>query len=141
MTDTTIERSASASGAGVLELLRLFRSHEAAADGYAAVCLERAKAVEPLVKAFEYLPVDTARRPGPLSGIPVAIKNIIATADMPTTNGSPVRGIAPKLGLRPMTPLNAAGRMTEPSVCVPSASGTIPAATAAADPEDDPPGV
>jgi Asp-tRNA(Asn)/Glu-tRNA(Gln) amidotransferase A subunit family amidase len=54
------------------------------------VCLERAKAVEPLLKAFEYLPVDTARRPGPLSGIPVAIKDIIATIDMPTTNGSPV---------------------------------------------------
>ena len=31
--------------------------------------------------------------------------------------------------------------ITEPSVCVPNASGTIPAATAAADPDDDPPGV
>ena len=49
--------------------------------------------------------------------------------------------MAPKLGLRPTTPLNAAGRMTEPSVCVPSASGTMPAATAAAEPDDEPPGV
>ena len=31
--------------------------------------------------------------------------------------------------------------MTEPLVCVPSASGTMPAATAAAEPEDEPPGV
>src|SRR5260370_35902904 len=54
---------------------------------------------------------------------------------------TPVRGIAPKLRLRPTTPLNAAGLITEPSVCVPNASGTIPAATAAADPDDDPPGV
>src|SRR5260370_17762665 len=54
---------------------------------------------------------------------------------------TPVRGIAPKLGLRPTTPLNAAGLITEPSVCVPNASGTIPAATAAADPDDDPPAV
>src|SRR5450432_2651288 len=52
-----------------------------------------------------------------------------------------MRGIAPKLGLRPTTPLNAAGRITEPSVCVPSANGTIPAATAAAEPDDEPPGV
>src|SRR5260370_37212461 len=54
---------------------------------------------------------------------------------------TPVRGIAPKLGLRPTTPLNAAGLITEPSVCEPNASGTIPAATAAAEPDDEPPGV
>jgi Asp-tRNA(Asn)/Glu-tRNA(Gln) amidotransferase A subunit family amidase len=77
-------------GTGVLELLRLFKQNPAAADQYAAACLERAKAAEPVVKAFEYLPQDTSRRPGPLSGIPVAIKDIIATADMPTTNGSRV---------------------------------------------------
>src|ERR1700683_2381665 len=52
-----------------------------------------------------------------------------------------MRGIAPKLGLRPTTPLKAAGLMTEPSVCVPRASGPIPAATAAAEPDDEPPGV
>ena len=31
--------------------------------------------------------------------------------------------------------------MTEPPVCVPMAIGTIPAATAAAEPDDEPPGV
>jgi amidase len=89
MTDPTAH-PASRSGAGVLELLRLFRNDQAAADQYAAACLEQAKAVEPVLRAFEYLPVNTARRPGPLSGIPVAIKDIIATSDMPTTNGSPI---------------------------------------------------
>src|SRR3569833_3033938 len=54
---------------------------------------------------------------------------------------TPPRGIAPKLGLKPTTPLIAAGRITEPCVCVPSASGTRPAATAAAEPDDEPPGV
>src|SRR3954451_10399248 len=39
------------------------------------------------------------------------------------------------------TPQNEAGRITEPPVCVPSASGIIPAPTAAAEPADDPPGV
>jgi Asp-tRNA(Asn)/Glu-tRNA(Gln) amidotransferase A subunit family amidase len=82
--------SAGHSATGVLELLRLFKSNNAAADQYATTCREKARAVEPVLRAFEYLADDVARRPGPLSGIPVGIKDIIATADMPTTNGSPV---------------------------------------------------
>src|SRR5436305_15210521 len=39
-----------------------------------------------------------------------------------------------------MTPHSAAGWRTDPPVSEPSATGTIPAATAAADPPDDPPG-
>jgi Asp-tRNA(Asn)/Glu-tRNA(Gln) amidotransferase A subunit family amidase len=89
MTDPTT-RAAPKSGAGVLELLRRFKGDPAAADRYAAACLEKTKAVEPTLKAFEYLPIDVSRRRGPLSGIPVAIKDIIATSDMPTTNGSPI---------------------------------------------------
>jgi Asp-tRNA(Asn)/Glu-tRNA(Gln) amidotransferase A subunit family amidase len=89
MTDQTA-RSAPRSGAGVLELLRLFKHDQPIADQYAAGRLEQAKAKEPRLKAFEYLPHDAVRRPGPLSGIPVAIKDIIATSDMPTTNGSPI---------------------------------------------------
>src|SRR5258707_12242655 len=38
-------------------------------------------------------------------------------------------------------PQYAAGRITEPAVCVPKASGTMPSATAAAEPLDEPPGV
>ena len=54
---------------------------------------------------------------------------------------TPARGKQPKLGLKPTTPQNEAGRKTEPLVWVPRASGTMPAATAAADPLEDPPGV
>ena len=54
---------------------------------------------------------------------------------------TPVRGIRPKLGFNPTTPQKDAGRMMDPPVWVPTASGTMPAATAAADPCDDPPGV
>jgi Asp-tRNA(Asn)/Glu-tRNA(Gln) amidotransferase A subunit family amidase len=82
--------SRSRSGTGVLELLRRFKNDAAFADKYAAACLEKAKAAEPVLKAFEYLPHDVNRRPGLLSGIPVGIKDIIATSDMPTTNGSPI---------------------------------------------------
>ena len=89
MTDLS-PRPTPKAGAGVLDLLRQFRKDEAVADRYAAACLEKARAIEPNLRAFEVLPSDTKRRPGPLSGIPVAIKDIIATSDMPTTNGSPI---------------------------------------------------
>src|SRR6516164_2445660 len=52
----------------------------------------------------------------------------------------PAGGNSPKLGLNPTTPQYAAGRITEPPVWVPIASGTIKSATAAAEPLDEPPG-
>src|SRR5260370_29232313 len=83
-------RSAPDTGAGVLALLRLFKDDQPFADRYAAGRLEKAKAVEPPLRAFEYLPQDTAPQPGPLSGIPLAIKAIIAPSHMSTTTGSPI---------------------------------------------------
>ena len=53
----------------------------------------------------------------------------------------PTVGSSRNEGLNPAIPQNAAGRITEPAVWLPSAIGTMPPATAAADPEDDPPGV
>src|SRR5215213_6980357 len=44
-------------------------------------------------------------------------------------------------GLKPATPQYAAGRITEPAVWEPVATGTMPAATAAAEPDEEPPGV
>src|SRR5438876_390676 len=46
----------------------------------------------------------------------------------------------PPVGLNPTTPQNAPGRMVEPLVWLPIAPGTTSAATAAADPIDEPPG-
>ena len=37
----------------------------------------------------------------------------------------PVRGISPWLGLKPTTPQKEAGRMVEPLVWLPTASGTM----------------
>ena len=47
--------------------------------------------------------------------------------------------IAPQVGRNPQTPQNAAGARTDPPVSVPSAKSTRPPATAAAEPQDDPP--
>ena len=57
-------------------------------------------------------------------------------------NGStPSSDTSPYVPLNPVTPQYDAGRSTDPIVCVPSAKGTMPAATAAADPLELPPGV
>src|SRR5262245_59219663 len=53
----------------------------------------------------------------------------------------PSVGNKPNVGLNPVTPQYDAGRTVEPVVWVPMASGTIPAAIAAAEPLELPPGV
>ena len=54
---------------------------------------------------------------------------------------TPSSGTVPCAPLSPTTPQNADGRRIEPTVCVPIATGTWRAATAAAEPDDEPPGV
>src|SRR5262249_56765214 len=51
------------------------------------------------------------------------------------------RLMPPCVGLSATFPQNAAGRMIEPPTWVPMAAGTMRAATAAAEPDDEPPGV
>ena len=52
----------------------------------------------------------------------------------------PALEISPRLGFSPTMLLSPAGTRPDPAVSVPSAIGTIPAATATAEPELDPPG-
>ena len=55
--------------------------------------------------------------------------------------GSHSKGIRPEWGFKPTQPECDAGMRTEPPASEPSASGTQPLATAAAEPPDEPPGV
>src|SRR5215211_4800453 len=54
----------------------------------------------------------------------------------PTTGPA---GVRPRVGLRPNSPQQDAGIRMEPPPSPPPAHGTIPLATAAAEPPDDPP--
>ena len=71
-------------------------------------CLERIAEREPQVRAWAFLNPDLAlaqarscdRQPwrGPLHGVPIAVKDVIDTADMPTGMGSPIfDGYRPKV--------------------------------------------
>lgn len=80
------------SSPGVLQALRGFRGGSLDRHEHLRSRLRLADACEPWLRAFTHrpamLPAPTAT--GPLGGIPIGVKDIIATADMPTTNGSPL---------------------------------------------------
>ena len=63
-------------------------------------------------------------------------------SDRPYQSVSPrSHGTTPAPGLMPTSPAQAAGMRIEPMPSLPCAMGTMPEASAAADPPDDPPGV
>src|SRR5258708_6912466 len=96
------------------------------------------------------LPIDagaSAMRPGSASAAASRAASATLRVNVPSWSSvslntcTPENGIASLVGLNPTTPQYAAGRITDPLVCVPIAPVTWPAATAAAGPDDDPPGV
>jgi Asp-tRNA(Asn)/Glu-tRNA(Gln) amidotransferase A subunit family amidase len=84
----------------VVEAARQIAERRLTAEALAAACLDRIEAREAVVGAWQYLDREqvlaTARRRdaepprGPLHGIPIAVKDLIDTADMPTAYGSPI---------------------------------------------------
>lgn len=83
-----------------LEAARKIASGALKAEALMRACLERIKAREPQVQAFEHLAVneaicaaqklDRGASQGPLHGLPFAAKDNYDTWDMPTTCGSPI---------------------------------------------------
>ncbi|NEU12747.1 amidase [Methylobacterium sp. BTF04] len=74
---------------GLVDALTAFRDGQATPADYLAACQAAALAQRDLA-AFTYLATDLAVGDGPWAGLPVGVKDIIATADMPTTNGSAI---------------------------------------------------
>jgi amidase len=84
----------------VREASRQIAERRLTAEVLNAACLDRIEAREAVVGAWQYLDREqvlaTARRRdaepprGPLHGIPIAVKDLIDTADMPTAYGSPI---------------------------------------------------
>src|SRR3989440_1084693 len=84
---------------GLLEPLRAYREGRATVQDYVTACSERVAALEPRIQAWEWFDPSRAmaeaeERAGgiltdlPLFGIPVGVKDIIATRGIPTRMGS-----------------------------------------------------
>lgn len=102
------------------EAARLIAHGRITAEALVRACLERIGDREPTVHAWAYLDPDAAIRQarerdrtppaGPLHGIPVGVKDIIDTADMPTEYGSPIyRGHYPGRDAACVARVRAAG--------------------------------
>jgi Asp-tRNA(Asn)/Glu-tRNA(Gln) amidotransferase A subunit family amidase len=105
---------------GAAEAVALLHRGEISARELLDACLARIEAEEPRVGAFEHLDpaaaraqadrVDALRPRPPLAGLPVAVKDVIDTADLLTERGSPVfRGRRPEADAVAVARLRAAG--------------------------------
>ena len=97
-------------GRGIGEIQSLVSSGKVSAVEVCRASLERARSLEPRVKAFRALLEEEAlrqaervdqdrrdgRRPGPLAGVPLAVKDVLCTRGVPTTCGSRIlKGFVP----------------------------------------------
>jgi Asp-tRNA(Asn)/Glu-tRNA(Gln) amidotransferase A subunit family amidase len=111
-------------GLTALQAAQLIRDHKLSALELTRACLEQIAAAEPEVQAFAFLDPEHAQaqaraldemrkhgRPlGPLHGLPIGVKDIIDTADMPTENGTVLHaGRRPRADATVVSRLRAAG--------------------------------
>lgn len=119
MTEDLVERRAG-------DLAALLRRGDVTASDLAAACLARIDAREPEIEAWAYLDRDRVRADaaaldarrasgaplGALHGLPVGVKDIFDTIDMPTENGTPAhRGRQPGADATMVARLRAAGAL------------------------------
>jgi Asp-tRNA(Asn)/Glu-tRNA(Gln) amidotransferase A subunit family amidase len=86
-----------------VEAARRIKAGDLTAETLMRACLERTADRDAAVRAWAHLDpeqaiagakaADAAGNPGPLAGIPVGVKDIIDTADMPTRHGSTIYGL------------------------------------------------
>ncbi|MBR0653122.1 amidase [Roseomonas terrae] len=75
------------------DALAAIRAGRLTAAAYREACLDRIAAREPVIRAFAWFDADLVRRApageGPLAGMPMGVKDVLDTADMPSQYGSP----------------------------------------------------
>ena len=128
--------------AGAAETARAIAEGRTTSEEAVASCLARIAEREATVRAWAWLDPDralaqarardAAARPlGPLHGVPVGIKDIFDTADMPTQMGSPIyHGHRPAADAAAVAILRAAGAVILGKTVTAEFAGTHPGPTA-----------
>jgi Asp-tRNA(Asn)/Glu-tRNA(Gln) amidotransferase A subunit family amidase len=125
---------------GVLEALSLLRAGRLGVEALVRSCLERIDAMEPSVGAFVRFDrdfvLDQARRiggedgQGPLWGLPVGIKDIFDTIDLPTEYGSAIyEGFRPRRDATAVATIRRAGGVIAGKTTTTEFAGLAPTPT------------
>src|SRR5258708_6783794 len=123
-----------------VDMASLVKSGGITCEQVARSCIERVKQRDAVVKAWSYFDpdlilqqaqeLDTRSHRGPLHGVPVGIKDIIDTYDMPTEMGSPIyRGHRPASDASCVALLRAAGALIFGKTVTCEFAGATPAQT------------
>src|SRR5881409_298980 len=126
------------------EAARLIRDGVISSEQLVRACLNRVSETDSRVQAWTFLDADHAlaqaraadewrlggRPTGPLHGVPVGVKDIIDTADMPTENGSVLHaGRAPSRDATVVAMLRAAGAVVMGKTVTTEFAGRAPGKT------------
>jgi amidase len=136
--DVKVDRRLNALGA--VEIVSKIAAGEITCEAVTRACMERTAAREPTVKAWvNFNPelalaqahaLDREPRRGPLHGVPIGVKDVIDTFDMPTEMGSPIyRGYRPTADAACVALLRRAGAVILGKTATCELAGMAPAAT------------
>jgi Asp-tRNA(Asn)/Glu-tRNA(Gln) amidotransferase A subunit family amidase len=103
-------------GLTAVQTVRFIRDGKLRPEEVMDARIDRIETLEPKVRAFAGFDPDQARaraasaRPGPLQGIPIGVKDVLDTADMPSQYGSPIwTGWRPRADSAPVAWAKVAG--------------------------------
>jgi amidase len=125
---------------GAAEIAAKIAAGETTCEAVVRDCIERIAAREPIVNAWvNFNPelafaqahaLDCEPRRGPLHGVPIGVKDVIDTFDMPTEMGSPIyRGYRPTADAACVALLRRAGAVILGKTATCELAGMAPAAT------------
>ena len=123
------------------EIVQSIAAGNTTAEAVTAACLDRIEEREGTVKAWAFIDpdhalaqaraLDKADTKGPLHGLPIGIKDVLDTADMPTEMGSPIyAGHRPVQDAAAVAMLRAAGAVILGKTVTCEFAGMHPGATA-----------